>query len=122
MNLDIGYTFTIELADAAATNQLPWHISWKHVPQQDKEGTELDKPAMTRGLTNDATAVTMIPTIINSPAAIDYAGAVNRSTTTETVIFATHDGSNQRQVMRQTLNPNQSVFYQEGDGWGIAGP
>lgn len=112
-------TLEIDLVAAITTNQLPVVSSFADIGASNLAVTEVGSEDIA---SNDTTAVT----IVTAPASgktrqIKTVFIQNQDTVEATVIVQLNNNATLRQLIKRTLQPDETLQYVDGQGWNVIG-
>jgi hypothetical protein len=107
-------TLEIILGGAVTTNQLPWTVAYGQVYNDNSTSAPLEAD----GLTNNTTAVTLVPApstnLVNE---LKHLNVPNVDTAAATVTIRFNNGSSTRNLITVTLQVGDQLCYTSSQGW-----
>ena len=108
----------VDLDAAIATNQLPVYASYTDV---DQTNLIVENVSSNDTQTNSTTAVT----IVAAPASgdtrkVDFISVYNADTAARNVTIQLNNNSTLRILVKETLQPGETLQYADGEGWSVA--
>lgn len=102
-------TIEVVLSGVVTTNQLEYYASWVDVLATDQSVSAFNE---SDGLTNNATAVTVVASPLNNHTrTVKYLSVFNADTVDATVIVRFYNGTNRRRLVTVTLKTGETLEY-----------